>query len=289
MDLIAKADAALVRDRAERARREPVNHTAWDIDKCVRQLYYKWTTAPVAPDYDPTFLWKGRFGEAIEQIFKDAISQSRVFHVPSEWSTFEHEKLRFPVRYQTDLEIVDHDDVIAVVDVKNGEGRELSEMKKNDGRPKQEHIEQLGFYMGARKRLRGYLVMIGRGPIYRTQQRFDLVPTSDPPHVRLVGVNGDREWDTGVSFAAQIDKLARLEAHVAQEDIPDRPYVAAIKNGEIRRDYQSDNMIYKGDWQCQYCPYRAECWKEQLREYSQSDNRKDLIAAGHEPKPAKRK
>ena len=38
----------------------------------------------------------------------------------------------------------------------------------------------------------------------------------------------------------------------------------AIKDGEIKKQYQRDNIIYKSDWQCMYCGHRSLCWRDKL-------------------------
>ncbi len=269
MDLIGKIDEAMLRDRLERPTYTRSNHTANDISACIRQLYYRWTEPERGTDQDQDVnrLWTFGLGDAVERIVVEALSQARVYHVASEWATFEHSTLRYPVRYKIDFEFLDDDGELAVCDVKSGYGRAIAEQRR-DGRPKQSAVEQLAFYLGARRRNRGYLLFAGRDSAYRAQDRFDVEDG------QLIGMrwDGSERWATGVSFRAQLEKLAELEGYIDNEVVPDRPYRAAIKNGELRREFQMDSVVYKGDWQCTYCPFAKHCWSDELVRLAQGNN-----------------
>lgn len=273
MDLIARLDEAMVRADADRPIRERVSHTVWDIGACVRQLWYKWTQPTEASATDAKSQWTFRLGDAIERIVVEWLSQARVYHTAGEWGTYEHPSLTYPVRYKLDFEFVDDDGEIAVVDVKSGYGRAISEMRKT-GRPKDSYTEQLAFYLGARGRRRGYLLYVGRDSAYRTQVRYDVVDG------KLMTSMGGDTWETGVSFRAQIERLGVLEAAVAAGEPPERPYVAAIKNGEIRDRFVKAGVAYKSDWHCRYCPFATTCWADELDRLRDGDNAEAVAEAG---------
>jgi hypothetical protein len=67
-----------------------------------------------------------------------------------------------------------------------------------------------------------------------------------------------------------------LEVSVYAKTIPDREYQVAIKNGEIKDKFQKEKIEYKSDWQCRYCSYANNCWKEELIKYKNFDNSIEL-------------
>ena len=291
MDLITALDKAMEGDR--RPSRERMNHTAWDLGKCVRELFYKWVV-PNEAEWKPDagFQWKLRLGEAVEEIVTKWLSQANVMHINSKWDTWTHPELRWPLRYQIDLEIIDtNDGAIAVVDVKSGFGREISEMKRT-GKPKRQYEEQLAFYTVARRRKRGYLLFVGRDSAYRTQRMYEWI---EKRFMEVAVHNGEVVRDTEITFEAQLEKLKTLEAAVIAaglsptEHAPPRPegYVMAIKNGEMRDDFQHESRKYQSTPACRYCSYKGKCWGPELANYANGNNVEMLKAAGIEGTPVK--
>jgi hypothetical protein len=54
------------------------------------------------------------------------------------------------------------------------------------------------------------------------------------------------------------------EATIGGEFPPDREFKAAIKDGEVKDKFQRDRVEYKGDWQCNYCDWKDECWSHHI-------------------------
>jgi hypothetical protein len=64
----------------------------------------------------------------------------------------------------------------------------------------------------------------------------------------------------------RIDLLKKLEIGIKEGICPDREYKICMKmhKGEIKFNFQKDNIKYKSAWQCMYCQFLDLCWKKEL-------------------------
>lgn len=227
------------------------SHYASDATACIRQLYYKWNNTPPSNPIEAGALWKMRMGDAIHSLIHEFLVDSGYDIIDEVAQRKNYPDLKFPVSVRADA-IFSHDGKYYGVEVKSSYGQGIVQIQKKNA-PKPEHMAQMALYADIFGIDKWILIYIGRDNGYRTQFTF----TYSPEGI-LVQDNG--EGKTKVKDI--VDRLAFVEECVGADELPDREYKAAIKNGEIKDMFQKDNVKYSTVWNCGYCPFRNMCWKE---------------------------
>jgi hypothetical protein len=175
---------------------------------------------------------------------------------------FSHEMLKFPVSYRLDGFYIDDEKRRAGLEIKTKYGRGVADIARKNS-PGDDALTQCMIYLDAEELDYVILVYFGRDNAYRCQfvvRYIDgvLCANGKPyPHI---------------SFDESISRLRHLEHYIVNDVLPDREYMAAIRNGEIKDKFQKDKVIYKSDWQCSYCDWKDTCWADLRSLYSDDDN-----------------
>lgn len=244
-------------------RRPRLHHYASDVLSCKRKLWYKWMDAEESNPIRAGVMWKMRIGDSLHEMITGFLRDAGFELVPEVADKKNIIGLLYPISYRVDLLFRDEDGVIAGVDYKTSYGRGITEMQKS-GMPKDEHLAQIIVYMECAEIERFYLLYLGRDNAYRTQFVIDW--------------RGDRLCCNGspipesLHFDALINRLAALECALAANLLPSRDYLVAIKNGEIRDKFQHENVEYKSAWQCRYCVFKDNCWRDVVAQYRDGNN-----------------
>ncbi|MFA4971788.1 MAG: hypothetical protein WC683_04195 [bacterium] len=266
MNLIDLVDRYLLKED----RRTRQSHYASDADACRRQLWYSWKgTEPSNP---PTAgdLLKMRLGGSVEVIVEEALAdavndgliESFQKQVREE---FHPEALKYPIRMKLDFLITENGGKQVIAEVKSMFGQGIKEIQKKQA-PKPGHLVQTFLYV-QRLLLPAILAYFGRDFGYRTQ--FWLSKSDDGQYMV-----GDKEIDWSEwTVEALTQKFAAVEASLESEEPPERDYIAAIKNGELREQgFTLDKHLYKTDWQCNYCRWRDRCWGPMVEKFKEGSN-----------------
>jgi hypothetical protein len=224
-----------------------------EVNKCIRQLYYRWTEEPESNPVSAGALWKMRIGDAIHDMIHEYLKSSGMEIVP-EVSFKKNIGLDYPISGRIDDLFIDEDGELSGIEAKTSFGRGIVSIQR-DGNPREDDLNQVIIYMSCNPSIkRFYIVYFGRDNAYRTQfiiNRYD-----------------NLEHD----FNNLIQKFYTLKDFINLKILPDRQYIVAIKNGEIKDKFQKNKIEYKSDWQCRYCAFQNKCWKEEIVKYYTSDN-----------------
>jgi len=115
--------------------------------------------------------------------------------------------------------------------------------------PKPEHVIQLYLYMHFENIENGIILYVDRGNGHMKQYDY-----------AMADFNGKQ--DEYISNG--IEQLKKLKEQIEHNEIPDRGYRACFKwDGEmIKEEFTKEKVKYKADWQCSYCSWKKECWKD---------------------------
>ena len=249
MNLINQIDNYLI--KKEYHKREAYYPS--EVNKCIRQLYYRWTEQKESNPITAGALWKMRIGDAIHDMIHEYLLASGMEIVP-EVSFKKDIGLKYPLSGRIDDLFIDEDGELAGIEAKTSYGRGIIEIQKI-GIPKREDWNQVTVYINCNSSIkRFYIIYFGRDNAYRTQFVIE------------------RSKFTEDNANVLYKKFAFLEEHTLNKSLPDREFQVAIKNGEIKDKFQKNKIEYKSDWQCRYCAFMNHCWKNELLKYKNTDN-----------------
>ena len=238
MNLIDQIDNYLI--KKEYHKREAYYPS--EVNKCIRQLYYKWTETKESNPITSGALWKMRIGNAIHDMIHEYLLASGMEIVP-EVSFKKNIGLKYPISGRIDDLFIDKDGELAGIEAKTSYGRGIVEIQKSN-KPKQDDLNRVIVYMACNLEIkRFYIIYFGRDNAYRTQfiiERYDKLEDD---------------------FNKLIQRFDDLEEALKCKVIPFREFKVAIKNGEIKDKFQKDKIEYKSDWQCRYCQFMNYCWE----------------------------
>ena len=276
MQLLRHFDEYLVhRENWDQKSHHPSGATA-----CRRQMYWGWTGEPESDPVTPGGALKMAFGSAAELIYAKAldwqIEQNIVNHYEREESVKTNVSgLEYPISGRIDFIVTPTDGSAFGVEMKSSFGRGIVEIQKTK-RPKPEHLIQVYPYMLYSRWQEFRLIYLARDNGYRTEfiLKLDgenvLVQWFFPDGNIADGVVYEVKWDTF------LEKFAYIEKCVVDKTLPDRDFIVAIKNGEIKDKYAYQKTDYKSDWQCRYCRFQTRCWSELLPDFATSNNSEDF-------------
>lgn len=248
MNIINSIDAYLLK----REHRQRESHYPSDISDCMRKLYYKWTNEPESNPITASGLWKMEMGKAIHKQFNKWLEDAGFDVIDEIGGKKQIDGLRYPISYRVDNVIMEDGKEVGI-EIKTKYGRGIVDIEKNR-QPQENDINQVCFYIYLSGINKWYLIYVGRDNAYRTQfeiSRYDWEYNID---------------NNKINFAPNdlIEKLTWLEHYVEVKQLPGRDFNVIIKNGEIKKQIQKDKIVYKSDWQCNYCQWLDICWQDKL-------------------------
>lgn len=250
MNLIDRMDKYLL----NRERRGRENHYPSDANSCTRQLYYKWKQAPESNPCEAGMLYKMEMGNSIHTLVHHFLKESGLDIKEEVAFKVDIPGLKQKISGRIDNVFIDENGKDSGIEIKTTFGRGVAEIARSRS-PKLDHLTQVLIYLHCTHIDKFYLVYIGRDNAYRCQF--------------VLEKKGDKIYQDGkeipLSFENVIDKFKRIETALESTEVPAKEYRAIIKNNEIKDKVQCKGVITKSDWQCLYCNYRNECWKEELK------------------------
>lgn len=271
----------------EESSREKKSHWASDVSSCRRQQWYRWRGEEKTNPPTPGQLLKMQMGNAIERIYEDmldwAVETSAEFDDGRVLASYEKqvrfsaevEGLEYPISGKIDYVLRFSDGTSLAVELKSGYGRGIAEIQSS-GKPKPDYLKQIFIYTQLTEYKEFQHPYLGRDNGYRTE--FFVRRVSEG-----LEVDGKRLFT--LDFSQAVARLQDVESALRDGREPDRDFLVAIKDGEIKdRGFQHKNVQYKGDWQCSYCSWRDRCWREIVEEYPRGTNNADMFEeAGRGP------
>jgi len=249
--IIELIEKGLQKERDNRNKKRE-SHYPSDISACKRQLYYKWTDEPVSNPVTAGGMLKMKMGTAIHDIVPNLLELAGLESVPEIAVKKSTSYLKYPISGRIDnLFIIPGTDSLGVIEVKTSYGAGVKALQKT-GKPRESDANQLLTYLWLEPTLaKGILIYIGRDNGYRTEFEVD----RDNDKVECIIVNKLKDLERRVFLRSALQGYT-------DDQLPDREYSVAIKNGEIKDKYQKDKVVYKSMWNCEYCSYESICWKE---------------------------
>lgn len=280
-------------------------HWPSEATACPRQIVYSWMETPKSNPIDGSGWWSIKLGGSIHELCQstlEAIERDPEMLAALGWPGYKVrsevrsedvyvEGLRKPFRFRMDITIVDDDGILATGEFKTMYGRGASDIKENG--PKDAALAQVMIYQKLSRMLkdklfpdlpqdeisRAYILYVSRDNGDRAAFVLDHVYAEDGAELGwiLYRMFEDKSLKVLKKFPASLwdtflNKIRFIEECVERGQLPDRPYLMAIKKGELRDDFQKDGVKYKSDWQCRYCGFKDKCWAPEVEKYKDSDN-----------------
>ena len=253
------------------------SHYASDANACRRQLVYSWRNTPWTNPNTPGGKLKMEFGNMAEKsLVENALTWAMANHtVITDFATqirreVQIDGLKHMIVTKLDFLITLTDKRVMILELKSSYGRGIKQIQLHG--PKDDHLVQVLFYLTYNPQKVATLVYLGRDNGYRTEFEVALIDKGLLVDGRLL----DTEFYNMSRF---IERFKFVEACLAADRLPDRDYQVAIKNGEIKDDgFSQGGVTYKCDWQCSYCRWRDDCWKDELPKYAKGNNSAEFKA-----------
>lgn len=235
---------------------------------CIRKLFYKYKGIQESEPIPANNLIKMDVGTGIHASFqKRILRQLAQKNIPAftEVEFFADLGLCRPLHGYIDFAWKENDQWIGA-ELKTMYGFAIQDARRNG--PKPEHIIQSIIYASQTLKIGEYEnVRFNSFQIYYySRDNGDCIKFT----LDIRNDNGVDVWcidgtPFGMDYAAIIGKFRLLDDMLKDDDIPERPYNVAIRNGEIVSRFQRDKKELKSDWQCLYCQWRSHCWDEFLK------------------------
>lgn len=266
------------------------SHYASNVYGCRRQQYYQWTGEKESNPNTPGSILKMKFGYATEDIFekflnycidnKKPINGKLLDSYVAGWkASYVIPGLKKVITCKLDFVLKFVDGKEMAVEVKSMFGRGITKIAKSQ-EPKKSYLDQIYVYIHLTPFKHFIHPYFGRDNGYRTE--FEVIEHEDGIETIYTTLEGkERKRVYEYDFDLLINRLVEVEKAVEQKQAPDRDFLTAIKNGQIRDNgYQHNRAMYTSAWQCNYCNYRDLCWKEELCKYTNSNNSDEFIRRG---------
>jgi hypothetical protein len=263
-----------------------------EVTSCTRQVVYKWNGTGKSEPIKGGDWWPMKIGNSVHNMIQfvmhDIADHEELIRAIA-WEGFSVdsevrsgnvtiEGLKRPIRYRLDIIFVDQSGMISGIELKTAYGYGMKDIKENG--PKPAALMQAILYLELSGIKRFYIPYVSRDSGDRVL--FILDKHEQGYLLRKMFPSGDMVEMARYSpdvYTKGIDRFKEVEKHLDAGTIPDRPYIVAIKNGEMKKDFQRDKIKYKSAWQCNYCSFAAHCWGPELKKYSAGDNYNQVIAA----------
>ena len=283
MKFIDELDVWLLKDEG----RKRTSHYPSDMMSCARATYWKFMVGDkeheVKKTNPPTAgnMVKMKMGNAIESIVDDfldyLIETERIASIDKQMHyRIEIEGLKYPIGMRLDNGMTMNDGEMIGIEVKSTFGRGVAEIQKKK-QPKPEHLAQIYPYLEYTPYKKFILPYFGRDNGYRTE--FWVKQAEGGLMVAWPVPNSEDGYGYAkyeLDWSKFIEKFKRIEAAVEAHVLPDRDFMVAIKNGEIKDKFQANKVEYRSDWNCMYCDWKDHCWADVLPEFADSNNSEDF-------------
>jgi len=202
------------------------------------------------------------FGKGAENIIESGLrwmkEKGEIFDYRSQVKYEAHlPGLKYPVGIRLDFVVEQPPDLPIILEIKSAYGRGIKELEKA-GRPRDEHLMQIFLYLLHTPIKQALAIYLGRDNGYRTEFALWL----DDGQVMLDGKSIGKAQD-GADWVTA--RLKAVEGHLEAGTLPDRDFYHAIKNGELRDEFQKAGKVYKSDWHCEYCWMKSTCWADVIK------------------------
>ena len=167
--------------------------------------------------------------------------------------------------------------------------------------PKEDHILQTIIYLyHYRNAIKKWVLLyMDRNTMEMAEHIVRLVQGKDGYHYPVISNDmGVKEW-THIRLEDIIKRWQDLEIHIKNKTLPERDYKLQYSNSHIvelhgtgrltktdtkriQRRVESGDvgddqapLLQKGDWQCSYCPFLQECYREEIGAQDVSEEQAD--------------
>lgn len=279
-------------------------HYPSEMTQCRRQIFWKWKGEKESNPTEATGFWRMRIGDAIHDGIVGAlkaIAEDDELREKFGWPGMQVEaevrtgrimidgsakfggvSLDLPMSGRVDCKFIDQEGRKAVLEIKTTFGRGVR-AQKEEGLKLSQLVQGI-FYLLALEDEgveRVYYPIVSRDDGDRFQVAIEILGEYESVRVSRVYESETTAVLAEVPFGVFVDQLKRLrdvELALAEDKVPDRDFMVAIKNGEIRREFQHQNVKYKSDWQCMYCQFRDRCWAPVVEQFEKGNNAEDVAA-----------
>ncbi len=277
-------------------------HWPSEATACPRQVVYRWRGLSESNPIDPTGWWRIKLGDSIHELCQSTLHEIEDdperkaalawenFHVDTEVKSgkINVDGLDYPISYRLDLLFTDNDGIQAIGEFKTVFGMAMKAIKENG--PKDNALGQTLIYCKLSGIRRAYIMYVSRDNADRVLFVLDHVFEKEGEEEKEKGWSLSRMFSSGEQEVIRrfspaiwdnaIAKFRFIEDCVKSETLPERPYLVAIKNGEIKDKFTKNKVEYKSDWHCTYCSFLSKCWGERAASYAESDNSLDFAKSG---------
>jgi hypothetical protein len=265
------------------------SHYASDLTSCKRQQYYNWVNEKKSNLRTPGNNLKMKFGRSMELIFENFLKNIIENKKPIQnkiLKNYEKEKkyrinidgLRYPISCRIDFILYFEDNSSEAIELKSLFGRGIIKISK-DNKPKKDYLDQIYIYIKLTPNKKFNHCYFGRDNGYRCE--FEVI--DHEKGIEVINTFADGKTNTILyeyDMNKIIEKLKDIELAVELKNLPERDYLVAIKNGEIKDNgFQFNKIKYNSDWQCNYCEWKDHCWKNELSKWK-DNNSEEFIKRG---------
>ena len=264
--------ALLEEEKASQAERGQKDHW-WPSEAlgCRRRSYYDWTLPKGSGrPMDLKGLYRTKAGNVLHEWFFQKIAayyakQEGVIVEEEIKSLTEIDGLKSPASGRQDVRITFPDGrSIVVIDLKSTFGQNIRSIKQQGWQGLKPHyLGQMICYLAWGDCDEVILAFLGRDDQYRIQ--FSLTLKDE-----WLYIDGHK---THYAVSSVVDRWQSVERSIEADQLPERDFMVAIRDGKIVAKFQRQKVDYKSDFQCLYCPHQDRCWGPELEKYETGTNR----------------
>lgn len=259
--------------------RDLTSHHPSSITSCPRQIWYKWKKYAITNPVDGADLFKMSIGNLIHDLLHEVLEAAKIDIINEVDFRVTLDRCMFPLSGRIDNLMIDPaTKEIAGIEVKSSFGDGIKALRA-EGKPKDECIWQVICYLIYAKIKKFYILYIARDKSYKTQFVMEIKDGDIYLEDRfIITVDGA---DLMIRH-----RLNTVEESLLEDTPPDRPYqiyIATTKRKDgtaehgIKEKFTRDGVVYKCSWQCRYCGFTDECWKDDLTKYPQGTSNEDDV------------
>jgi hypothetical protein len=238
------------------------NGDKYVVGSCTRQLWYRYTNAPVTDPLSASILRKMELGNMIEGAERYILGKAGVVrdhNVPVE---VPHPMIPDAV-ISGEMDIIFDTDPPVIGEVKSGYGSKFyNYVLGASGRPNESHVLQGMLYLwmyGTAQEL--VFIYIDRGSSVRREHR--MVLSGNHP------VINNKLW-SHINITNVLERYVRLHNYIGKGVCPPPDYEQVYNQSTVESHRASGRITasarsawYRGeavgDWQCRDCPFRSRC------------------------------
>lgn len=215
---------------------------------CKRQIYFKKIAQKTTNPILTAAQLKMAFGTVLHEKIQAIVQSLGILVEAEKLKVVTMGGLKF--RYKTDGIIVINGKRY-IMEIKTTYGQGFRMIKDA---PKPSDIIQMALYMLFEHVENGILLYVGRDNGFLMEY---VIKVGDPLYSSAME-----------TISKTMKHLKLLEKYIKDRHIPARDCQIALKNknGIVSSKFQKDKIVYKADWQCEYCQWKDLCWTHELEE-----------------------